>query len=214
MGAHRLVVAQTALALVLLIGSGLLTRSFVELRSVDPGYNTENLFTFQIAPEGAHLTDAATHARFHTDFMDRLRAIAGVESVGLIENLPLNEGTSSARFRPEETGDDETAGAQLAFNQASFGAFKTLQIEIQEGRAFEQSDHVTQLGNAVINQSVAELWWPQQSAIGRRFKGQGDEDWTTVVGVADDILHDSFRQAATPTIYFPIVGPAPSNLCS
>ena len=101
-----LVVAQTALALVLLIGSGLLMRSFRALSHVDPGYETENVFTFQIAPEGAHLTDGPSYARFALQFLDRLRALPGVESVGLVENVPLNEGTLSRRFRTEDMGSD------------------------------------------------------------------------------------------------------------
>ena len=96
---NGLVVAQTAMALVLLIGSGLLVRSFRELRSVDPGYDTEDLFTFQIAPEEAHLTDGPSYARFHLEFMDRLRAMPSVESVGVVENVPLNEG-----FRARASG--------------------------------------------------------------------------------------------------------------
>src|SRR5207248_2136212 len=75
-----LVVGQTALALVLLIGSGLLVRSFSELRHVNPGYTTEDIFTFQIAPEGPQLRDAASFARFDMNFMDRLRQMPGVET--------------------------------------------------------------------------------------------------------------------------------------
>ena len=72
----RLVVGQTALALVLLIGSGLLVRSFWALSKVDPGYETEDIFTFQIAPEGPQLPDGLAFARFNLDFMDRLRGAA------------------------------------------------------------------------------------------------------------------------------------------
>ena len=100
-GRDGLVVGQTALALVLLIGSGLLVRSFKALRHVDPGYDTEDIFTFQFAPEQPRLTDGPTWAQFHLDFMDRLRALPGVTSVGLVENVPLNEGTQTGRFRTE-----------------------------------------------------------------------------------------------------------------
>ncbi len=213
-GRNGLVVAQTALALVLLIGSGLLTRSFLQLRNVDPGYNVEDVFTFQIAPESAHLTDAATYARFHTDFMDSIRALAGVESVGLIENLPLNEGTRGARYRTEETGDDEGAGTQLQVTWAGPGYFETMEIRVLEGRTFQQSDHTSSLGNALISRTTANLMWPGESAIGRRFTPEGTEadaeTWTTVVGVVDDVLQNDFRQTANPTIYHPLVQPEPS----
>ena len=87
-----LVVGQTALALVLLIGSALLVRSYVALRNVDPGYDIHDIFTFQIAPENADLVDGPSFARFDLGFIDRLAKLPGVESVGLIENVPLNEG--------------------------------------------------------------------------------------------------------------------------
>ncbi|HKV74810.1 MAG TPA: ABC transporter permease, partial [Gemmatimonadales bacterium] len=83
-----LVVAQTALALVLLIGSGLLIRSFQALRHVDPGYTTKDIFTFQIAPSRPTLNDGPTFAQFDQYFMDRLRALPGVQMVGLVDNIP------------------------------------------------------------------------------------------------------------------------------
>ena len=86
---------------VLLVGSGLLLKSFVELRRVDPGYDTEDIFTFQTAPDPrSHgLVDAVTLAQFHYDFMDRLAALPGVRSVGLANTLPLDEGAGLTAFR-------------------------------------------------------------------------------------------------------------------
>ena len=90
--ATLLVVAQTALALVLLIGSALLVQSFQRLRNVDPGYDTDDIYTFQFAPEQAALTDGPAWGRLHLDFMDRLRALPGVTGVGVVNNIPLDEG--------------------------------------------------------------------------------------------------------------------------
>src|SRR5690606_36459526 len=91
-----LVVAQTALALVLLVGSGLLVRSFWQLSHVDPGFDTEGIFTFQIAfdPEEMGLTDRASVSQFQYAFMDRIAALPGVESVGFVTLLPLDEGAA------------------------------------------------------------------------------------------------------------------------
>src|SRR6185503_11959963 len=96
-----LVAAQTAMALVLLIGAGLLMRSFLALRAVDPGYDTRDVFTFQFAPEQPALKDGPSWARFHLAFLERLAALPGVTSVGLVENVPLDEGVAGARFRSE-----------------------------------------------------------------------------------------------------------------
>ena len=96
-GWDALVVAQTAMALVLLVGPGLLVRSFAALRSVDPGYDTADIFTFQTEPEGDR-SGARWFALFHLNLMDRVAAIPGVESVGMVLNVPLNEGVGEAPF--------------------------------------------------------------------------------------------------------------------
>ena len=113
LGRDGLVAAQTAMALVLLIGAGLLMRSFLALRSVDPGYDTRDVFTFQFAPEQPALKDGPSWARFHLDFLDRLAALPGVTSVGIVENVPLDEGTRGDRFRSEDMPEGPDAGRPL-----------------------------------------------------------------------------------------------------
>jgi predicted permease len=210
-GRDGLVVAQTALALVLLIGSGLLVRSFWALRHVDPGYSTEDIFTFQIAPEGPTLRDAAAYARFDLDFMQRLRALPGVQSVGLVENIPLNEGTGAAQFRIEETANQPDAGKRLNLTFTAGDYFKAMGISIVRGRAFVDSDHDGVQRNVIISRNAANLLWPGQDPIGRRLQLQGLETWETVVGVVNDVQQDDFRQKADPLVYLPLVGPTPRS---
>ncbi len=205
-GRDGLVVGQTALALVLLIGSGLLVRSFWELRNVDPGYDTDDIFTFQIAPEGDHLPDAPAYARFHTDFMERIAALPGVESVGIVENVPLNEGAAGGRFRTEDSGSDEDAGTLLRFTYAAGAYFETMGIEVVRGRAFTRADHESTLGNVIVARSAASLLWPGEDPIGRRIQQAGSENWETVVGVVEDVLQSDFRETPEPLVYFPLVG--------
>lgn len=78
-----------------MIGSALLVQSFQRLRNVDPGYDTADIYTFQFAPDQERLRDGPTSGRFHLDFMDRLRALPGVTAVGVVNNIPLDEGTGS-----------------------------------------------------------------------------------------------------------------------
>jgi hypothetical protein len=104
-----------ALALVPLFGR-LLLRSFAALKNVDPGYVVEDIFTFQMAPEQAQLNSAQTWASFHLAFMERLRALPGVETVGIVENFPLDEGFSTIGFTPEPTAAGGTP-AELQLNQ-------------------------------------------------------------------------------------------------
>jgi predicted permease len=206
-----LVVAQTALALVLLIGSGLLVRSFRALREVDPGYSTKDLFTFQIAPEGPTLVDGPTFARFDHQFMDRLRQLPGVETVGLVENVPLNESTASQRFRTEDMGADTTAGTLLHYTFEAGDYFKAMGIRVIAGRPLEENDHFQNLRNVVVSQSAANVLWPGKDAIGRRVQRNGLTSWETVVGVVGDVKQDNFRDPGQAVVYFPLTGPTPGS---
>jgi predicted permease len=205
-----LVAAQTAMALVLLIGSGLLMRSFLALRAVDPGYDTRDVFTFQFAPEQPALKDGPSWARFHLDFLGRLAALPGVISVGIVENVPLDEGTRGERFRSEDMPDAPDAGRPLDFTFAAGDYFSTMGIDVVDGRPFETADHVSALGNVVISRSAASLLWPGQRAVGRRLQQQGTTAWHAVVGVVEDVMQSGFRDVPQALVYYPMVGPTPT----
>ncbi len=206
-GRDGLVVAQTALALVLLIGSALLVRSFWALRDVDPGYDTKDLFTFQIAPEGPQLTDGPSYARFTLEFMDRLRRLRGVETVGLVENIPLNEGTASVRYRTERMTGEADTGPLMRVTFSAGDYYKAMGIDVLEGRTFDTNDHLQALPHVIVSKSAAATLWPGESAIGKRVQRQGLFVWYTVIGVVDDVRQNSFREPPNPLIYFPLVGP-------
>ena len=206
-----LVVAQTALALVLLTGSALLFRSFQKMRHVDPGYDTRDVFTFQIAPESEELKDAASYARFHLAFMERLRGLPGVRSVGIVDNVPLNEDLSDDTFLPAERAGDSRSGVMLGFTSVAGDYFQSMGIRLLAGRALTDQDQLSDLGHVVINRSAANLLWPGQSPIGRRLKRESVPVWETVVGVVDDVMQDNFRDPAPPAVYYPLVGQPPAT---
>ena len=206
-----LVAGQTALALVLLIGAGLLLKSFWQVRHVDPGYDTRDVFTFQIAPEGPDLKDGPSYARFDLNFMERLRALPGVQVVGLVENVPLNEGTDSMRFRPDVAGGQTDAGPLLQYTFEAGDYFKAMGIRVLAGRPFESNDHLAAARNIVISRSAAALLWPGGDALGRRVRPEHVDDVFTVIGVVDDVKQYDFRRAAQPLVYFPLVGPTPTE---
>ena len=206
-----LVVLQTAMALVLLIGSGLLVRSFQKLRNVDAGYSTRDLFSFQIAPERPSLNDGESYARFDMEFMERLRALPGVELVGLVENLPLNEGTSLVPFRADGGTSGADEGQQLRLTFAAGDYFAAMDIAVRAGRPFPARDLAATRGTVVISQKAADLLWPGQDPIGRRLQQLSDTAWFTVVGVVEDVLQNDLRQSPDPLVYFPLVGPTPRS---
>lgn len=210
-GRDGLVVGQTALALVLLISSGLLIRSYGKLSNVDPGYSTENIFTFQIAPEQANLVDGPSYAQFILNFMDRIRALPSVESVGVVENVPLDEGLNVQLFLREDQANDPDAGTRLSSTFAAADYFGTMGIELLRGRAFTREDNISTLGNVVISESAAEAMWPGEDAVGRRMQTSGAEEWSTVIGVVEDIRQYDFRDDGEALVYFPMVGPTPTS---
>jgi predicted permease len=195
---------QTALGLVLLIGSGLLLRSYAKLSRVDPGYDTRDVFTFQFAPEQPALRDGADWAAFHLAFLDRLRSLPGVTSAGIVENVPLDEGTGVQPFRVEGQPADPNSVTRLHYTFAGPGYFETLKIPVLAGRAFTREDNTVDFGNVVISRGAARVLWPGQDPIGRRLKAGSDSVWSTVVGVVHDVLQQDYRQPADPLVYYPL----------
>lgn len=204
-----LVVAQTALALVLLIASGLLLRSHSKLSAVNPGYDVRDVFTFQIAPEQPALVDGPSFAQFWLSFADRLEALPGVQSVGIVENVPLDEGLSAARFRTDTAAGE--AGPLLNFTFAGADYYKAMGIAVVAGRPFSREDAASSLGHVVISRSAAKMLWPDADPIGRRVQREGLTTWETVVGVVDDVIQDDYRDAAVPLVYFPLTGQQPTQ---
>lgn len=204
-----LVVAQAALALLLLVGSGLLLRSFIALHNVDPGYDTQDIFTFQMAPEQAQLTDGPSWARFHLAFMERLRALPGVEKVGIVENFPLNEGTSISGFSTEPT-----AGARehrLRFTFAAGDYFDAMGIAVLRGRNFTDAEQRRNPGNVIVSRSTADRLWPGEDPLGRQLTVKLFGWQETVIGVVEDVRQSGFREVAGPDLYFPLVAQKPET---
>jgi predicted permease len=207
---NLLVAAQTALALVLLIGSALLVQSFNKLRHVDPGYTTQDIYTFQFAPD-RQFRDGPSWGRLHLDFMDRLRGLPGVTGVGLVNNIPLDEGTGTVRVNTGEAPSDG-GGTLLNMNFTAGDYFGVMGIKLLQGRTFTNAEAVTPNSNVVISRSTASKLWPGQNPLGRsmrpRFGGQ-DTLVFTVVGVVEDVKQNDWRQAGDANVYFPLTGPAP-----
>jgi putative ABC transport system permease protein len=208
-----LVVVQTASALVLLVGSALLMRSFWQLSNVDAGYDTKNIFTFQIAANRPDLNDRASMSRFQYAFMDRLKALPGVESVGYVNTLPLDEGAGSQNITtPRITASG--AEAPLVRVTAAGGAyFQTMGIELLRGRYFERVEEERGLPLVIISQSAAQMLFPGEDPIDKQVRpatATGD-NWFNIIGVVEDVLIDDLRrEKPEPTVYLPAVSGSPA----
>ncbi len=207
-----LVVVQTAAAVVLLVGSALLMRSFWELRNVDAGYDTEGIFTFQVAAGRPDLNDRAAMSRFQYAFMDRLKALPGVESVGYVTTLPLDEGAGSQNIT---TPALEASGAEaplVRFAGAGGAYFQTMGIELVRGRYFDRVEEERAMPLVIVSQSAAELLFPGEDPIGKQLRpAAGGQTWYSVIGVVEDILIDDLRrQSPEPMVYLPAVSSSPA----
>ena len=205
------VVAQTALALVLLAGSGLLMRSFWRLSRVDPGYDTKGVYSFQIAPDRPGLDNYLAMAQFHHVLMDRLAAIPGVQSVGVVGTLPLDEGAGSALITTERI---EASGAEppmVRVTTAGGAYFQSMGIGLLAGRLFERSEELAGVNNVVVSRAAANLLWPGEDPLGQRLRPRNQQSWVTVVGVVEDVMLDNFRrESPEPMVYVPRVAGSPA----
>lgn len=207
-----LVVVQTASAVVLLVGAALLARSFWELNSVDPGYDKEDIFTFQVAVRRDDLRERAALSQFQYEFMDRLEQLATVEAVGFITTLPLDEGAGSTAVtsRPIEASGAEPPRVRNAGAGGEY--FQAMGIELLEGRFFDRIEEEQGIQNVIISESAARLLFADGSAIDQEVRPSDNPEapWFTVVGVVEDVRIDDFRQDPQPMVYIPAVSGSPA----
>jgi predicted permease len=213
LGRDALVALQTASALVLLVGAALLMRSVWQLSRVDAGYDTKGIFTFQIAAGRPDLNDRASISRFQYVFMDRLAALPGVESVGFISTLPLDEGAGSINVT---TPGIQASGAEapLVRNAAAGGAyFQTMGIALKQGRYFDRVEEEQGIRNVIISEAAAKVLFPGEEPIGKQVRpaAGGSDAWYTVIGVVEDVLVDDLRRTTPePMVYLPGVSTSPA----
>jgi predicted permease len=208
---NALVVSQVALALVLLVGAGLMARSFRALSAVDPGFDAERVLTARITVPTAEIESWEATAGFFRDLGERLAAQPGVESVGFGQAAPLATGVGffSIEVEDEPRGPNELP--VLSSNQnVGVGYFETLGIGVLEGRSLRSGDGAEGERSVVVSRSFASHWWPGESPIGRRVRlGFQDEGWYQIVGVVEDVHFASLEGTPEEMVYWPVtVGPA------
>jgi putative ABC transport system permease protein len=203
---NLLVVSEVALALVLLVGAGLMLRSFIRLISVDPGLDPQNVLTADIMlPRGKYAPPQ--QAVFFQRLLERLRAVPGVQSAGAVYPLPLSGGEEGTGFDIE--GQPPAPGEQRAAGQrwVSTDYFKALDIQLQKGRVFTESDGAGAPPVLVINDAMARQYWPNEDPIGRRInfeRRDGQPVWREIIGVVGDVRHTALDKRSGPEIYLPI----------
>jgi putative ABC transport system permease protein len=202
---NLLVVSEVALALILLSGAGLMMRSFLRLMSVDPGLDTKNILTADIRLPRSRYSPSQ-QAAFFIQLLGRLRLAPGVEAASAAFPLPLSGAEDGLGFNIE--GEPLPSSGQwnhLAKPRCiSTGYFKTLNIQLQKGRVFADSDDLNAPPMLIINETLARQYWPNQDPIGKRLVVGIQPGWREIVGVVKSVRHMGLDDELHPEIYFPV----------
>ena len=202
---HRsiLVITETALACMLLIGTGLALRSLWSLKSVKLGFVPENVLTFRAAApsqlSGPRIAD------FYHDVAERARAIPGVESATVARDFPLG-GTDPSMPIDTESKTSVPVQGEIVTRYRAIGEdyFRTLEIPVLRGRTFDERDTAGSSPVTIVSESLARKYWPGESAVGKRIKPKfSDSSWCVVVGVVADVRHWGADVVIEPTAYYP-----------
>jgi len=210
-GSHRLrnllVIAEMALSLMLLVGAGLLIRSFIRVQQVAPGFDPHNVLSMRMAVTGPEYKEQQKRLAFYQQLRERITRLPGVESAGNATILPLSGSIGWGSIAIE--GYDPAAGQsaiQADFRIASVGYFETMKVPLISGRFFSDSDAKDSLRVAIIDQNMADTYWPGTDPIGKRFKtgsAASDTPWLTVVGVVANVKQYALDSDSRVAFYMP-----------
>jgi putative ABC transport system permease protein len=205
---NSLVTGEIALALVLLIGAGLLMKSFVRLQNVNPGFNPKNVLTAELSvsllkyPQGKPVID------FFAEALRRVRALPGIQAAALVNVLPLSGSNTDNSFHIEGRNEMQTKvfpDEEIRIITPDY--FRVLQVPLMKGRFFNEADTADAPGAVIVNQAMAKKYWPGEDAVGKRINFD-DRDpqkikWFTIVGVVGDIHHQGLEANPKPEYYLP-----------
>jgi putative ABC transport system permease protein len=199
-----LVMAELALALILLIGAGLLVRSFEKLRAVDLGFRPDNVLAMSMELNGKPYESAAQIQRFDNQILERISRVNGVAAAGLVNWLPMSNSLIMGDFK---LGDQQLPPHVIAAKPAvSPGYFRAMGIPLVRGRWFDEHDTLKSAPVAMVDESFARRFWPNRDPIGKRISFEDEpkteSDWMTVAGVTGSIRQEN-PASGYLTIYQP-----------
>ena len=209
-----LVVSELALSFILLIGAGLLIKGFLSLQNVDPGFNPNNVLTLNTSlPRSKYRTNDSA-AQFYERLLDRVQTLSGVKAAGAVTMLPFTNSDEGTSFYIEGQPKPPPGEEPLLHQRIiSPGYFQAMGVGIRNGREFEQRDRADARQTAIINETMARRFWPNQNPIGKRLalttevyqggKFDLDSAWREVVGVVGDMRHFGLASEPVPETYIP-----------
>ncbi|HXG65436.1 MAG TPA: ABC transporter permease [Blastocatellia bacterium] len=201
-----LAATEIALALVLLVGAGLMIRSFLRLQDVNPGFRTERVLTTQLLLPRSKYKEGPQVAAFSTQLLERVGSLPGVEAAGLIDILALSGGGNFLGFSVEGR-PLPPAGQNPDAETFVIGGdyFRTMGIPLMKGRLFTRQDNLDAPGAVIISETMARRFWPDEDPMGKRITTGNPQTgpWFTVVGIVGDVRHQELSAEPYPQMYFP-----------
>jgi putative ABC transport system permease protein len=201
-----LVAVELALAMALVAGAGLMSRTMLRLTAVDPGFDPQNLLTFTVSADGTPHADPLRRAGFFDDVGARLRQLPGVVAVSAINHLPLAGDTWRFQFHPEGRPEPPRADAPSAtWRVVEPGYFAAMRLPLARGREFTSADREDAPLVAIVNETMAREHWPQEDPLGRRVRVGMDatDPMYTIVGIARNARQSDWTAPIPEEIYVP-----------
>jgi putative ABC transport system permease protein len=194
-----------AVALVLMTGAGLLLQSFSQLMKVNPGFTSDHRMTFLLNLPPNRYTQPEMQTQFYRQLIERVKTLPGVDSAGVTSYLPLSGAIRFVYFCPEDTVCQGIGKDPLtALRQVSTGYFDTVRTPLLRGRIFNQRDVATSPPVAIVNQTIAEHYWPGKNPIGRHIANSRDMVQREIVGVVSDVKFNALNIASSEEMYLPL----------
>lgn len=205
-GARRLrgtiTVGQIALSLVLLVGAGLLLRSFLRLVDVESGFRPERRVALQLFVYGGKYDDAEQQRQFYARLLEELEALPGVRSAAGVSSLPLSP-IGGGQVPVHVLGRAEPESSMAGLRIATRGYLETMGIPLRAGRAFSAQDREGSTRVALLNETAARRYFPRGDAVGSFLRGESEEATTQIVGIVGDVRHQGLDREPDPELYLP-----------
>jgi len=199
-----LVAVEVALSLVLLIGAGLMIKSFLRLQQMNLGFDPDNVLAVDLSLSRSRYPEDRQQVAFFQEALERLQSVPGIKSAGATTGLPLTLSLSGSDFRIEGRPEPE-AGREMIIHTRSVSPdyFGTLGISLIKGRDFSARDKSDAPKTAIINNDLARIYFPSEDPIGKRITFDDGESWISIVGVIGDVKQLGLDSSAKPEVYFP-----------
>jgi putative ABC transport system permease protein len=207
-----LIVSEIALSLVLLIGAGLMIKSFWRLMQVDPGFNPVNALTAVVSLPVAKYAETERQVAFFQQAVERVGSLPGVEAAGVTTDIPLFGGSSTGFDVEGRPPSPPGQRPMVEYRSVSPGYFRAMGIPLLRGRAFTEQDRADAPGVVIINETLARLYFPGEDPLGKRLGFSTPTDWRDIVGVARDTRNYGLDEEVKPEAYMPYTQSAPGYL--